>query len=129
MQLVAGTTVGAGILALPATTEVRQHSVRTNSRSASDMVHRVQSSGFIASSGALTLSAGYMIVTGLLVAEVASNTCCALGVGSTSLTSMAQRTLGSAGAVATAGSYLFLHYAMLVACAYAPPATTVPRTG
>ena len=34
-----------------------------------------------------------------------------------SLTSMAERTLGSAGARLAGATYLFLHYALLVACA------------
>ena len=36
-----------------------------------------------------------------------------------SLTSMAERTLGSAGARLAGATYLFLHYALLVACALA----------
>lgn len=55
---VAGTTVGAGILALPAVTA---------------------ESGFAASAAALTGFALFSITTGLLVAEVNLNTLCELG--------------------------------------------------
>ena len=58
--LVAGTTVGAGILALPAVT---------------------QASGFAASSAALTACCLFNIITGLLVAEVNINTLCEIGAG------------------------------------------------
>ena len=37
--------------------------------------------------------------------------------GGVSLTSMAERTLGNAGARVAGVTYLFLHYALLVACA------------
>ncbi|KAK9835560.1 hypothetical protein WJX74_002929 [Apatococcus lobatus] len=92
--LVAGTTVGAGILALPYST---------------------QEAGFTASSAALTFAAVYNILTGLLIAEVSVNTMCQLGRGSTSIKTMAERTLGKAGANVTSASYIFLHYAMLSA--------------
>ena len=42
---------------------------------------------------------------------------CELGSGGVSLTSMARRTLGVGGMRAAAATYLFLHYALLVACA------------
>ncbi|KAK9868721.1 hypothetical protein WJX84_001096 [Apatococcus fuscideae] len=92
--LVAGTTVGAGILALPYST---------------------QDAGFTASAAALTFAAFYNIITGLLIAEVSVNTMCQLGRGSTSIKTMAERTLGKAGAKITSASYIFLHYAMLSA--------------
>ncbi|KAF4371026.1 hypothetical protein G4B88_002955 [Cannabis sativa] len=62
--LVAGTTVGAGILALPAVT---------------------QESGFLASAMTCIFSWVYMVVTGLLIAEVNVNTMCELGSGGVSL--------------------------------------------
>uniref|UniRef100_A0A453ASI4 Amino acid transporter transmembrane domain-containing protein n=2 Tax=Aegilops tauschii subsp. strangulata TaxID=200361 RepID=A0A453ASI4_AEGTS len=74
--LVAGTTVGAGILAIPAVT---------------------QEAGFLASAVTCVFCWTYMVVTGLLVAEVNVNTMCELGSGSVSLVSMAKRTLGTAG--------------------------------
>ncbi|KAL9234835.1 hypothetical protein vseg_009659 [Gypsophila vaccaria] len=92
--LVAGTTVGAGILAIPAVT---------------------QESGFLASAVACIGCWAYMVVTGLLVAEVNLNTMCELGSGGVSLVSMARRTLGSVGVQITCWTYIFIHYALLVA--------------
>ncbi|KAH7677194.1 Amino acid/polyamine transporter 2 protein [Dioscorea alata] len=92
--LVAGTTVGAGILAIPAVT---------------------QEAGFLASSVTCILCWVYMVVTGLLIAEVNVNTMCELGSGGVSLVSMAMRTLGKFGVQVTCLSYLFIHYALLVA--------------
>ncbi|KAJ8450573.1 hypothetical protein Cgig2_020210 [Carnegiea gigantea] len=62
--LVAGTTVGAGILAIPAVT---------------------QASGFLASAVACIGCWIFMVVTGLLIAEVNVNTMCELGSGGVSL--------------------------------------------
>ena len=96
--LVAGTAVGAGILALPAV---------------------CAPAGFTASAAALTAAAGFSIFTGLLVAEVCVNTMCELGSGSgVSIGSMARRTLGEGGAVAVSVTYAVLHYSLLVACTF-----------
>ncbi|CAK7331875.1 unnamed protein product [Dovyalis caffra] len=92
--LVAGTTVGAGILAIPAVT---------------------QESGFLASSVACILCWIFMVTTGLLIAEVNVNTMCELGSGGVSLVSMAKRTLGAAGVQFSCWSYIFIHYALLIA--------------
>ncbi|KAK4855404.1 hypothetical protein QYF36_006976 [Acer negundo] len=92
--LVAGTTVGAGILAIPAVT---------------------QESGFLASAVACILCWIFMVLTGLLVAEVNVNTMCELGSGGVSLVSMAKRTLGTVGVQIACWSYIFIHYALLVA--------------
>ncbi|XXG50563.1 hypothetical protein AAC387_Pa02g4551 [Persea americana] len=92
--LVAGTTVGAGILAIPAVT---------------------QEAGFLASAITCILCWMYMVVTGLLVAEVNVNTMCELGSGGVSLVSMAMRTLGKLGVQVACWSYIFIHYALLVA--------------
>ncbi|XP_050237776.1 uncharacterized protein LOC126687302 [Mercurialis annua] len=92
--LVAGTTVGAGILAIPAVT---------------------QDSGFLASAVACVFCWMYMVATGLLVAEVNVNTMCELGSGGVSLVSMARRTLGTVGVQVACWSYIFIHYALLVA--------------
>ncbi|KAL8170852.1 hypothetical protein V2J09_022656 [Rumex salicifolius] len=92
--LVAGTTVGAGILAIPAVT---------------------QESGFLASSVACIVCWVYMVTTGLLIAEVNINTMCELGSGGVSLVSMARRTLGPLGVQIACWSYIFIHYALLVA--------------
>ncbi|XWS52637.1 hypothetical protein CRYUN_Cryun11dG0088100 [Craigia yunnanensis] len=92
--LVAGTTVGAGILAIPAVT---------------------QESGFLASAVACILCWIFMVATGLLIAEVNVNTMCELGSGGVSLVSMARRTLGPVGVQIACWSYIFIHYALLVA--------------
>ncbi|KAG5408710.1 hypothetical protein IGI04_005029 [Brassica rapa subsp. trilocularis] len=92
--LVAGTTVGAGILAIPAVT---------------------QESGFLASAVACILCWAFMVVTGLLVAEVNVNTMSELGSGGVSLVSMAKRTLGSVGVQVASWSYILIHYTLLVA--------------
>ncbi|XP_042514198.1 tyrosine-specific transport protein-like isoform X1 [Macadamia integrifolia] len=92
--LVAGTTVGAGILAIPAVT---------------------QEAGFLASAVTCVLCWIYMVVTGLLIAEVNVNTMCELGSGGVSLVSMAMRTLGKFGVQIACWSYIFIHYALLVA--------------
>lgn len=92
--LVAGTTVGAGILAIPAVT---------------------QESGFLASTVTCILCWAFMVVTGLLVAEVNVNTMCDLGSGGVSLVSMARRTLGTVGVQISCWSYIFIHYALLIA--------------
>ncbi|KAK1277552.1 hypothetical protein QJS04_geneDACA003642 [Acorus gramineus] len=92
--LVAGTTVGAGILAIPAVT---------------------QEAGFSASAITCIFCWAYMVVTGLLIAEVNVNTMCDLGSGGVSLVSMAMRTLGKAGVQVACWTYVFIHYALLVA--------------
>ncbi|KAI7756457.1 hypothetical protein M8C21_010888, partial [Ambrosia artemisiifolia] len=92
--LVAGTTVGAGILAIPSVT---------------------QEAGFLAAALTCILSWIYMVVTGLLIAEVNVKTMCELGSGGVSLVSMATRTLGTIGVQIACWSYIFIHYALLVA--------------
>ncbi|RVW76028.1 hypothetical protein CK203_055302 [Vitis vinifera] len=87
--LVAGTTVGAGILAIPAVT---------------------QESGFLASAVTCFLC---WVVTGLLIAEVNVNTMCELGSGGVSLVSMAMRTLGPVGVQIACGSLLHCLYSSL----------------
>ena len=118
-----GTTVGAGILALPFTT---------------------QDSGFIPSSASLFGTYIFSIVTGLLLAEANVNLMCELGKvrrslnmprqtcrgaclnkslrkpsiaqGGVSITSISRTTLGTAGERVTTVIYITLHYALLVAC-------------
>ncbi|KAF9599357.1 hypothetical protein IFM89_036814 [Coptis chinensis] len=92
--LVGGTTVGAGILAIPAVT---------------------QEAGFLASAVACIFCWIYMVVTGLLIAEVNVSTMRELGSGGVSLVTMATRTLGKVGAQIVCWSYIFIHYALLVA--------------
>ncbi|KAK9908807.1 hypothetical protein WJX75_003150 [Coccomyxa subellipsoidea] len=92
--LVAGTTIGAGILALPYTT---------------------QDAGFVPSSAAILGTYAFSIVTGLLLAEANINLMCELGQGGVSITSIAQATLGRTGARLSSAAYLLLHYSLLVA--------------
>ena len=94
IALVAGTTVGAGILALPAKTF---------------------EAGFAPSAVTLLLCWLYMSSTGLLLAEVNVNTLCALERKAVSLDSMAEETLGVAGARISGAAYVFIHYALLIA--------------
>eukprot|EP00435_Cladocopium_sp_Y103_P024509 s748_g6.t1 len=92
--LVAGTTVGAGILALPAVT---------------------QPAGFIPSTVALTGAWMYMATTGLFIAEVACKTMATTGKPATSLKSMAAGSVGPTGAWLTSAAFVFLHMALLIA--------------
>ena len=92
--LVAGTTVGAGILALPAKTIA---------------------AGFGPASVALIGSWAYMAVSALLIAEVNVNTLCALDKSSVSMSSMASETVGDIGSVVASLAYAFIHYALLIA--------------
>ena len=92
--LVAGTTIGAGILALPAKTI---------------------EAGFGPSAIALTAAWAYMAATALLIAEVNVNTLCAVDRRSVSMSSMAAETIGDAGAAVSSLAYAFIHYCLLVA--------------
>lgn len=92
--LIAGTTVGAGILALPAVT---------------------LPSGVLPSTVLLIAVWLYALICGLLIAEVTLNTMHLVGRPSLSLLTMIERTLGKLGAQVAGGAYLFLHYALLVA--------------
>ena len=89
VSLVAGTTVGAGVLALPAVTEA---------------------AGYGPSSAVICLIWLYSCVTGLLLAEVNLWLMCELGRGGVSMLSMARNTFGEPGKVVAGGTYLFLHY-------------------
>jgi len=91
---VAGTTVGAGILALPAVT---------------------RDAGYWPSSAVICGCWLYACVTGLLVAETNIRLMCELGRGGVSLLSMAKSTYDRPGEILAGGSYIFLHYALLVA--------------
>jgi tyrosine-specific transport protein len=94
-SLLAGTMVGAGVLALPAVSAP---------------------AGFVPASGALLLTWAYMAAAAMLGAEVALHTSCALGrPNGVSLLSQARLTLGPLGAALCSASYVFLHYAVLVA--------------
>ncbi|MDA0267506.1 MAG: tyrosine transporter [Cyanobacteria bacterium] len=92
--LIAGTTVGAGILALPAVT---------------------LPAGILPSTTMLIAVWIYMVVSGLLVAEVNLNTMYTSGQPRLGLLATVQRILGRSGAIGAGGVYLFIHYALLVA--------------
>ncbi len=92
--LVAGTTIGAGILAMPAVTV---------------------DAGVIPSSVTLTGVWLYMVISGLLLTEVNLNTMCSLGRRSSGLLVMAHRTLGSVGAWSAGAFFLILQYSLMVA--------------
>ena len=94
IALVAGTTVGAGILALPA------------------MTHPA---GFLPSTVMLMVVWVYALVAALLLAEV--NVFCMRrsGQANMGLLGMVESTLGKPIANVAGGAYLFLHYALLVA--------------
>lgn len=92
--LVAGTTVGAGILALPAVT---------------------LPSGIVPSTVMLIAVWIYALASGLLLAEVNVNAMYNLGRPGLGLLAMVEGTLGKLGARVAGGAYLFLHYALLVA--------------
>lgn len=94
IALVAGTTVGAGMLALPTV---------------------CQSSGFVPSTTALVLCWGYMLGTGLLVLEVNLDVMRQTGNTNASIVTMADRTLGANGVRFAWAAYVFIHYALLVA--------------
>lgn len=94
IALVAGTTVGAGMLALPTV---------------------CQSSGIVPSTTALVLCWGYMLGTGLLLLEVNLDAMRATGNTNASIVTMADRTLGANGVRFAWGAYVFIHYALLVA--------------
>ena len=94
IALVAGTTVGAGILALPAVT---------------------LPSGVVPSSTLLIAVWLYALVCALLIAEVNLSVIAKLGRPGVGLLSMVEVTLGKAGASVAGVAYLFLHYALLVA--------------
>jgi tyrosine-specific transport protein len=92
--LVAGTTVGAGILALPAVT---------------------LPAGIVPSSILLVAVWLYALVTGFLLVEVNLKTICSLGNPSSGLLAMVECSLGKTAAKIASLAYLFLHYALLVA--------------
>lgn len=125
--LVAGTTVGAGILAVPFVTADSGFVAASGAMTGPRTAHLLADScagGGLSPQGftGLLASAGmwaYSVVCGLLLAEVNLNTLSSLGRTEATITTMAERTLGSSGSRVVGASYLFLHCAMLVACA--PP--------
>lgn len=94
VALVAGTTVGAGILALPAFT---------------------LPSGIVPSTVLLVGVWLYALVSALLIAEVTLNNIYISGQASSGLLPMVENTLGKFWGRIAGGAYLFLHYSLLVA--------------
>ena len=92
--LIAGTTVGAGILALPAVT---------------------LPSGIVPSTSGLIAVWLYALVSALLVAEVTLNTMRTEGHPSIGFLGVVEKILGKVGGRLAGGAYLFMHYALLVA--------------
>jgi tyrosine-specific transport protein len=92
--LIAGTTVGAGILALPTATAA---------------------AGFLPSSAALIVAWVYMTFSGLLIAELTLNRLGTSGRPGLGLLELYKGSLGQTlGQIGTA-AYFFLHYSMMVA--------------
>ena len=92
--LVAGTTIGVGMLALPAVT---------------------LQSGVVPSTVMLIGVWLYILATSLLLVEVNVNAMRTLGRPGLGLLAMVEGILGKQGALVTGGAYLFNHYALLVA--------------
>jgi tyrosine-specific transport protein len=92
--LVAGTTVGAGILALPTATAA---------------------AGFLPSSAALVVAWIYMTFSGLLIAELTLNRLGTTGRPGIGLLELYKGSLGQPLAQVGSAAYFFLHYAMMVA--------------
>lgn len=92
--LVAGTTVGAGILAMPTATAA---------------------AGFLPSSAALGIAWFYMTISGLLIAELTLNRIVTSGRPGLGLLDLYENSLGkNAGRIGSV-AYFFLHYAVMVA--------------
>jgi len=92
--LVAGTTIGAGILALPTATAP---------------------SGFLPSSTALCIAWLYMTISGLLIAELSINRIGQTGRTGVGLLELYKSSLTKELAWVGSAAYLFLHYAVMVA--------------
>jgi len=92
--LIAGTTVGAGILALPTVT---------------------LPTGVLPSTALLIGVWFYTVVSALLIAEVSLNGMRYNGRASNGLLAMVESSLGTIGTRIAGGAYLFLHYALLIA--------------
>lgn len=92
--LVAGTTIGAGILALPTFT---------------------LSAGVVPSTTILIVVWIYTLFSGLLIAEVILSAMRLEGLASIGFLAVVEKTLGKTGARIASIAYLFMHYALLVA--------------
>lgn len=92
--LIAGTTIGAGILALPTVT---------------------LPSGVLPSTALLIVVWLYTLFSGLIIAEVTLNAMRLEGTSSIGFLAIVEKNLGQLGARIAGGAYLFMHYALLVA--------------
>lgn len=92
--LVAGTTIGAGVLALPSATAA---------------------AGFLPSTAAMGLAWLYMTVSGLLIAELTLNRIVASGRPGLGLLELYENSLGKNLGMVGSSAYFFLHYAIMVA--------------
>lgn len=93
-SLVAGTMVGAGVLALPAATA---------------------SVGFLPSTAAMGIGWFYMTMSGLLIAELSINRMVQSGKPGQGMLDLYQDSLGKKWSIVGSGAYFFLHYAVMVA--------------
>eukprot|EP00798_Chlamydomonas_sp_ICE-L_P025865 gene25865-11536_t len=91
---IAGTTVGAGMLALPEVT---------------------YKAGFVAATAGLAASCLFAIITGLLIAEVTINTMRENGGDAVSLVTLTRNAVGSTGTSVMSAVYLFYSYSLMVA--------------
>jgi tyrosine-specific transport protein len=92
--LVAGTTVGAGVLALPAATAP---------------------AGFVPSTVALLVAYVYMTMSGLLIAELTLNRMGRTGRPGVGLLDLYDANLGQPWSMLGSAAYFFLHYAVMTA--------------
>jgi tyrosine-specific transport protein len=92
--LIAGTTVGAGILALPAATAPV---------------------GFLPSTAAMGIGWAYMTMSGLLIAELSINRLGQSGKPGQGMLDLYEDSLGPNWSKVGSASYFFLHYAVVVA--------------
>lgn len=119
--LIAGTTIGAGILALPAAT---------------------LPAGVLPSTAVMVAVWLYMVASGLLIAEANVQAMRVSGQADIGLLATIRQNLGNGGAIAAGSVYIFIHYALLVAyiarggdilamaatrlCSHLNPSFTVP---
>jgi tyrosine-specific transport protein len=92
--LVAGTTIGAGVLAIPTATAA---------------------AGFLPSSAALGIAWVYMTMSGLLIAELTLNRIVTSGRPGLGLLDLYEHSLGKKAGMIGSVAYFFLHYAVMVA--------------
>ena len=92
--LVAGTTIGAGVLALPTATAA---------------------SGFLPSTAAMGVAWLYMTLSGLFIAELTLNRIVGSGRPGLGLLELFENSLGKNLGFVGSGAYFFLHYAIMVA--------------